>query len=161
MDVALGTEVFIHPALVERHPSTRVSDANALPHCGLQSNQGQGGALVLWCFKTTWEDESKTLRGDRDGCGWEQLSGSKAPPRELESFLLAVRNEGSSWICGSTWRSRGLEAKVGGPRVQGWLGVHGGDPVSKRVLIKPNYQLTNQEAAVRGRLFYVATEPTS
>lgn len=134
---------------------------------------------VLWCFKTTWEDKSKAQRGERDGCGWEQLSGSKAQPRELESFLLVVRNEGNSWIWGSDLEVQDSGGQGGRTKSSRLTWGPWGRPCLQKGLNKTNlpanqsggsgkwggsilccyriHQPTNQEAAVKGRLFCVAT----
>lgn len=111
--MSLWGMTFLYIQLLQRDIRTCVGCEYTAPLWSSMQSRALRDWEVLWCFKTTQEDESKALREERDGCGREQLSGSKAQPRELESFLLAVRNEGSSWMCGSDMEVQGSGGRGG------------------------------------------------
>lgn len=162
MDVALGNDVFIHPALAERHPHV----CRMRMHCptvvfnAIKGPAWLGGALMLQNYPRRWKQGPERGKGRMRPRTAVREQGSAQRAGELSISSKKWRQKLDAWLRPGDpgfWRPRWEDQEFN----QGWLGDHGGDPVSKRVLIKPNYQLTNQETAVRGRLFYVATEPTS
>lgn len=139
-----------------------MSDANALPHCGLQSNQGP--CVTGRCSDASKPPEKMKAR-PREGKGTDVAENScqgARPPRELESFLLAVRTEGSSWVWGSDLEVQGSGGRDERTENSRLTWGPWGRPCLQKGLNKTNLPANQSGGSGKwGRLFYVATEPPS